>query len=291
MDLVADQPYLVRLGAQLPGTPPRIVAPGPGGQAPTLGTSRSCSGRPSQPSAPQLGDVPGLLARDAAVNVVRRTYALAADDTLFTALDVLALDLSAPAAAGRRRRRSGRSERGRCPTSSPPGPCSTSPAPVLVGEPDTLRGIAAAHGLTPAELGRSVAGRTDVLRPGCRWSCRTARASPRVPRSSLEGLAARAAAPLDDVVNAVAGVSGLLVPGTVWALPGPANPRAGTPSPRGRRGVDRGGRRGRPAGRATAARDAGLAGHRPSCTSRASSRAGAVLAYLSRVPGFTLSGG
>ena len=85
-----------------------------------------------------------------------------------------------PAAAGLRRRRSGRLNAA-LPDVFAPGAVLDVPAPVLVGEPDTLAGIAAAHGLTPAELGRSVAGRTDVLRPGSRSSCRTARASPRVP--------------------------------------------------------------------------------------------------------------
>ena len=50
----------------------------------------------------QLGDAlagtPGLLQPGAAVNLVRRTYPLADDDTLFTAISYLALDVATPAA-------------------------------------------------------------------------------------------------------------------------------------------------------------------------------------------------
>ena len=45
-----------------------------------------------------LADEPGLLEPGAAVSLVRRSYPLAADDTLFSAISYLALDVSTAAA-------------------------------------------------------------------------------------------------------------------------------------------------------------------------------------------------
>ncbi len=173
-------------------------------------------------TVPQLGDAladaTGLLQPGAAVNLFRRTYSLIADDTLLTAISYLALDVSTPAA------QASAVDNFAAMNATQPGLFLAGttllvPLPVTVAAGDTITSLAVAHGLTPLQLATSIAARTDVLAAGVPVTLNGQAVTVR-SGDSLEGIAAAASLPLAAVSAAVQDVAGLLVPGVRIALPG-----------------------------------------------------------------------
>ena len=112
-----------------------------------------------------LADTAGLLEPGAAVNLVRRSYPLAGDDTLLTAISYLALDVST-AVAQADAVDNFAAMNATLPDLFAAGTTLLVPQPVTVAAGDTITGLATAHGLTPLQLATSIAARTDVLAAG-----------------------------------------------------------------------------------------------------------------------------
>ncbi len=213
---LAGSGFLLAPGFEVPGQgqlPPYTVAGGD--------TLASVAAHFAVPVA-QLGDAlagtSGLLQPGAAVNLVRRTYPLAADDTLFTAISYLALDVATPAAQAAAVDNFA-AMNATLRDLFAVGTTLLVPLPVTVAPGDTIEGLAAAHGLAPLGLVTSIAARTDVLAPGVPVTLAGQAVTVR-PGDSLDGLAAAAGLPLDAVTSAVQDSAGLLVSGVTIALPG-----------------------------------------------------------------------
>ena len=153
-----------------------------------------------------LADTAGLLEPGAAVNLVRRSYPLADDDTLFTAISYLALDVST-AGAQADAVDNFATMNATLPDLFAAGTTLLVPEPVTVAASDTIAGLAAAHGLTPLQLGTSIAARTDVLAVGVVITLPAPDSNGRTVTTrsgdSLDGIAATAGLPLDAVSSAV----------------------------------------------------------------------------------------
>jgi LysM repeat protein len=220
---LADYGYLLTPGCVIPAQgqlPSYTVASGD--TLASIAATLSATAH-TQVTVPQLGgavaDITGLLQPGAAINLVRRTYPLAADDTLLTAIGYLALDVSTPAA------QASAVDNFTAMNATLPGLFTAGttlqvPPPVTVASGDTIASLAAAHGLTPLQLATSIAARTDVLAAGVPL---TLDGQPLTTRSgeSLEEIAAATRLPLATVSAAVQGVAGLLVLGVVIAVPAP----------------------------------------------------------------------
>ena len=222
---LADYGYLLKPGCVIPAQgqlPSYIVASGDT-LASIAGTLSAAVH--SQVTVPQLGeavaDITGLLQPGAAINLVRRTYPLAADDTLLTAIGYLALDVSTPAALAIA------VDNFTAMNATLPGPFRVGstlqvPPPVTVTAGDTIASLAAAHGLTPLQLATSIAARTDVLAADVPLTLNEQSVTTR-SGESLEEIAAAAGLSLATVSAAVQGAAGLLVPGVIIALPIPVS--------------------------------------------------------------------
>ena len=165
-----------------------------------------------------LADEPGLLEPGAPVSLVRRTYPLAADDTLFSALGYLALDVVTAAGLA------AAVDNFAAMNATLPGLFAAGvtlqvPALATVAPGDTIASLAAARQLTALGLAASFAARTDVLAANITVTLGGQDVTT-APGDSLDGLAAAAGLTLDAVVAAVQATPGLLRPGTVLALPG-----------------------------------------------------------------------
>ena len=173
-----------------------------------------------------LADTAGLLEPGAAVNLVRRSYPLAGDDTLFTAIGYLALDIST-AGAQADAVDNFAAMNATLPDLFAAGTTLLVPQTVTVAAGDTIAGLAIAHGLTPLQLATSIAARTDVLAAGVVITLpapdSTGLTVTTRPGDSLDGIAATAGLPLNAVGSAVQDLAGLLVPGVTIALPGIGN--------------------------------------------------------------------
>jgi len=271
---LADTGFLLTPGFEVPGQgtlPPYTVTGGD--------TLASVAAHFAMPVA-QLGDAlagtPGLLLPGAAVNLVRRTYPLAADDTLFTVISYLALDVSAPTAQAAAVDNFA-AMNATLPDLFAAGTILQVPLPVIVAPGDTITGLAAAHELTPFGLMTSIAARTDVLTPGASVTLAGQAVTIR-PGDSLDSIAAEAGLSLDAVLSAVQDAAGLLAPGVIIALPGSQvsyTVRSGDTLAAIAAAVGQGAT---PSWIVTTQLDTAQA-----------LRAGTVVAYLSRVAGFTLS--
>ena len=219
---LADYGYLLTPGFLIPaGGPLPAYTVASGDTLASIAGNLSAAAH-SPVTVPQLGDavadITGLLQPGAAINLVRRTYPLAADDTLLAAIGYLALDVSTPAALA------SAVDNFTAMNATLPGLFSAGttlqvPPPVTVAAGDTIASLATARGLTPLQLATSIAARTDVLAAGVPL---TLNGQPVTTRSgeSLEEIAAAAGLPLATVSAAVQDVAGLLVPGVTIALPG-----------------------------------------------------------------------
>lgn len=213
---LADTGFLLTPGFELPGQgqlPPYTVAGGD-----TLASVAAHFAVPVTQLGDALAGTAGLLQPGAAVYLVRRTYPLADDDTLFTAISYLALDAAAPAAQAAAVDNFA-AMNAALPDLFAAGTILQVPLPATVAPDDTIAGLAAAHELTPFGLVTSIAARTDVLTPGASVTLAGQAVTIR-PGDSLDTIAAEAGLPLDAVTPAVQDLAGLLVPGAVIALPG-----------------------------------------------------------------------
>ena len=219
---LADYGYLLTPGFLIPAEgPPPSYTVASGDTLASIAGNLSAAAH-SQVTVPQLvdavADITGLLQPGAAVNLVRRTYPLAADDTLLTAIGYLALDVSTPAALA-----SAVDDftamNATLPGLFTAGTTLQVPPPVTVAAGDTIASLATARGLAPLQLATSIAARTDVLAAGVPVTLAGQPVTTR-PGDSLDGIAAAAGLPLATVSAAVQDVAGLLVPGVTIALPG-----------------------------------------------------------------------
>ena len=271
---LADSGFLLAPGFEVPSQgqlPPYTVAGGD-----TLASVAAHFAVPVAQFGDALAGTPGLLQPGAAVNLVRRTYPLADDDTLFTAISYLALDVSTPAAQAAAVDNFA-AMNATLPDLFAADTTLVVPLPVTVAPGDTIAGLATAHGLTPFGLVTSIAARTDVLAPGVSVTLAGQAVTVR-PGDSLDTIAAAAGLPLDAVTAAVQNSAGLLITGVIIALPGSQVSYA----VRSRDTL------------ATIAAAVGQ-GTTPSWVvttqlhTAQALRAGTVVAYLSRVAGFSLS--
>jgi LysM repeat protein len=213
---LADSAFLLAPGFEVPGQgalPAYTVAGGD-----TLASVAAHFAVPVTQLGDALADSSGLLLPGAAVNLVRRTYPLADDDTLFTAVSYLALDVATPAAQAAAVDNFA-AMNATLPDLFADGTTLLVPLPATVAPGDTISGLAAAHGLTSFGLTTSIAARTDVLTPGASVTLAGQAVTIR-PGDSLDSIAAAAGLPLDAVTSAVRDTAGLLVSGVVIALPG-----------------------------------------------------------------------
>ncbi len=177
-----------------------------------------------------LADSPGVLEQGAAVNLVVRTSTVGAQDTLFSVLDYLALDVATPGSLSAAVANLA-AMNADAPGLLAPGSVLAVPEPVVLDEGDTIAGLAAAHQQTPLEVAMSIAARTDVLRADVTVSVpdpADPEAPPRVVTTgnadSLDRIAAVTMLGLEAVSAAVKDRQDLLLPGVVIALTDPETP-------------------------------------------------------------------
>ena len=217
---LASQAYLLVPGAQVSAA----QIPGAQGQPYTV-TSRDTLARVAAhfgvtvaQLAGALVGQPGLLEPGATVSLVRRTYPLGADDTLFSALSYLALDVvTADGLAAAVDNFAAMNAA--LPGLFAAGVTLNVPAPATVAPGDTIASLAAGRQLTALGLATSFAARTDVLAANVTVTLGGQDVTT-APGDSLDGLAAAAGLTLDAVVAAVQAVPGLLRRGSILALPG-----------------------------------------------------------------------
>ena len=217
---LADYAYLLVPGAQVSAA----QIPGVQGQPYTVTSGDTLArvaahfGVTVAQLAGALAGEPGLLEPGAAVSLVRRAYPLAADDTLFSALSYLALDV-ATAAGLAAAVDNFAAMNATLPGLFAAGVTLQVPALATVAPGDTIASLAAARQLTALGLATSFAARTDVLAANVTVTLGGQDVTT-APGDSLDGLAVAAGLTLDAVVAAVQAIPGLLRPGTVLALPG-----------------------------------------------------------------------
>ena len=213
---LAGYDFLLSPGFEVPGQggkPVYIVASGD-----TLGSVAARFAVTAAQLGGALAETVGLLQPGAAVNLVRRTYPLAADDTLFTVISYLALDVATDAAQASAVDNFA-AMNATLPDLFTAGTALKVPPPVTIAPGDTIASLAAAHGLTPPQVTTSIAARADVLAAGVAVTLESTSITVRSGQS-LDEIAATAGLSLAAVSSTVQDLPGLLVPGMIIALPG-----------------------------------------------------------------------